>query len=433
MSPDNIGILGIVLLLLLLVARMQVGLVMMFVGFLGYMFLTNTAGALGVLATAPRGSSAYYTLTIIPLFIFMGQLASYSGLSEDMHRATHELIGHIRGGLPMASVVTCAGFAAICGSSLATVVTMTQVALPAMKKYGYDDTLSTGAIAAGGTLGILIPPSVALVMYGIITEESIGKLFIAGIVPGILLTSLFLLTIFIRVRISPGISPMVPKKSMKERAMASKGLVLPLIMFFIVMGGIYTGIFTPTEAAAIGAFSVFVLGFIKRRLSFRSVFDSLKDTGRTTGMIFVIMIGAGIFSYFLGTSRIPYTLANFVTTLAMSKYIILAIILFGYLVLGCMMESVGITLLTVPIIYPVVVTLGFDPIWYGVVFTICMEMGLITPPVGMNVFAMGSATSEVSLNTIFKGVIWFLPAMVVCTIILTIFPELVLFLVRYMG
>jgi tripartite ATP-independent transporter DctM subunit len=363
----------------------------------------------------------------------MGQLASYSGLSEDMHRATHELIGHIRGGLPMASVVTCAGFAAICGSSLATVVTMTQVALPTMKKYGYDDTLSTGAIAAGSTLGILIPPSVALVMYGIITEESIGKLFIGGIVPGILLTSLFLLTIFIRVRISPGISPMVPKKSMKERTMASKGLVLPLIMFFIVMGGIYSGIFTPTEAAAIGAFSVFVLGFIKRRLSFRSVFDSLKDTGRTTGMIFVIMIGAGIFSYFLGTSRIPYTLANFVTTLAMSKYIILAIILFGYLVIGCMMESVGITLLTVPIVYPVVVTLGFDPIWYGIVFTISMEMGLITPPVGMNVFAMGSATSEVSLNTIFKGVIWFLPAMVVCTIILTIFPELVLFLVRYMG
>jgi tripartite ATP-independent transporter DctM subunit len=226
---------------------------------------------------------------------------------------------------------------------------------------------------------------------------------------------------------------MVPKKSMKERAMASKGLVLPLIMFFIVMGGIYSGIFTPTEAAAIGAFSVFVLGFIKRRLSFRSVFDSLKDTGRTTGMIFVIMIGAGIFSYFLGTSRIPYTLANFVTTLAMSKYIILAIILFGYLVIGCMMESVGITLLTVPIVYPVVVTLGFDPIWYGIVFTISMEMGLITPPVGMNVFAMGSATSEVSLNTIFKGVIWFLPAMVVCTIVLTIFPELVLFLVRYMG
>ncbi|MBW1802104.1 MAG: TRAP transporter large permease [Deltaproteobacteria bacterium] len=433
MSPDQIGILGIILLLLLLVARMHVGLVMMFVGFLGYLFLTNTNGALGVLATAPRGSSAYYTLTIIPLFIFMGQMASYSGLSEEMHRTTHDMIGHVRGGLPMASVITCAGFAAICGSSLATVVTMTQVALPSMKKYGYDDTLSTGAIAAGGTLGILIPPSVALVMYGIITQESIGKLFIAGIVPGILLTCLFLLTIIIRVRLSPGISPMVPKKPFKERMVASRGLVFPFILFLIVMGGIYTGVFTPTEAAAIGAFAVFLLGLIKRRLSFGAIFDSLKDTGRTTGMIFIIMIGAGIFSYFLGTSRIPYSLANFVTTMPLSKYVIMTLILFGYLILGCMMEAVGITLLTVPIIYPVIVALGFDPIWYGVVFTICMEMGLITPPVGMNVFAMGGAASGISLNTIFRGVLWFLPAMVICVIILTMFPDIVLFLPRYMS
>ncbi|MBW2066861.1 MAG: TRAP transporter large permease [Deltaproteobacteria bacterium] len=433
MSPDTVGYLGLGFLMLLLIARMHVGLVMIFVGFVGYLFLTNTVGALGVLATAPRGSSAYYTLTIIPLFIFMGQLASYSGLSEDMHRATYKLIGHVRGGLPMAIVITCAGFAAICGSSLATVVTMTEVALPSMRKYGYDVSLATGAIAAGGTLGILIPPSVALVMYGIITQESIGKLFIAGILPGILLTLLFLLTIMIRVRISPNLSPRVPKEPMKERILAYRGLLLPFALFMIVMGGIYTGVFTPTEAAAIGAFSVFLSGLLRGGLGFRDTMEALKLTGKTTGMIFLIMIGAGIFSYFLGASRVPYSLARFVTTLALSKYLILAIILFGYLLLGCMMEAVGITLLTVPIIYPLVVALGFDPIWYGIIFTISMEMGLITPPVGMNVFAMHGADSEVPLSTIFRGVIWFLPAMVVCIVLLTIFPEIVLFLPRLMG
>jgi len=310
---------------------------------------------------------------------------------------------------------------------------MTQVALPQMKKYGYDDSLSAGAIAAGGTLGILIPPSVALVMYGIITQESIGKLFIAGILPGILLTLLFLLTIVIRVKISPELSPSMPKKGARERIFATKGLVLPFILFLIVMGGIYSGVFTPTEAAAMGAFSVFLLGLIRKRLSMKDIFESLKLTGRTTGMIFLIMIGAGVFSYFLGASRVPYLLANFVTTMHLSKYIILAVILFGYLVLGCIMEAVGITLLTVPIIYPLVVALGFDPIWYGVVFTICMEMGLITPPVGMNVFAMHGANSEVPLSTIFRGVAWFLPVMVLCIVILTIFPEIVLFLPQHMG
>jgi len=433
MTPDTVGFMGLGLLILLLIARMHVGLAMIFVGFIGYLFLTNSAGALGVLATAPRGSSAYYTLTIIPLFIFMGQLASSCGLSQDMHRATHVMIGHVRGGLPMASVVTCAGFAAICGSSLATVVTMTEVALPSMRKFGYDDSLSTGSIAAGGTLGILIPPSVALVMYGIITQESIGKLFIAGILPGILLTSLFLFTILLRVRLAPGLSPRVSKSSLDERMTASKGLIVPFILFLIVMGGIYTGVFTPTEAAAIGAFAVFLFGLFRGRLSFMGIFEALKLTGRTTGMIFVIMIGAGIFSYFLGTSRLPYSLANFVSSLALSKYIILAIILFGYLLLGCMMEATGITLLTVPIIYPLVVALGFDPIWYGVIFTISMEMGLITPPVGMNVFAMHGANAEIPLGTIFRGVAWFLPAMVVCIVLLILFPQIVLLLPGYMG
>ncbi|MBW1774794.1 MAG: TRAP transporter large permease [Deltaproteobacteria bacterium] len=433
MTPDTVGFMGLGLLILLLIARMHVGLAMILVGFIGYLFLTNSAGALGVLATAPRGSSAYYTLTIIPLFIFMGQLASSCGLSQDMHRATHVMIGHVRGGLPMASVVTCAGFAAICGSSLATVVTMTEVALPSMRKFGYDDSLSTGSIAAGGTLGILIPPSVALVMYGIITQESIGKLFIAGILPGILLTSLFLFTILLRVRLAPGLSPRVSKSSLDERMTASKGLIVPFILFLIVMGGIYTGVFTPTEAAAIGAFAVFLFGLFRGRLSFMGIFEALKLTGRTTGMIFVIMIGAGIFSYFLGTSRLPYSLANFMTSLALSKYIILAIILFGYLILGCMMEATGITLLTVPIIYPLVVALGFDPIWYGVIFTISMEMGLITPPVGMNVFAMHGANAEIPLGTIFRGVAWFLPAMVVCIVLLILFPQIVLLLPGYMG
>jgi len=432
MSPTTVGFIGIVLLFILLAFRMHVGLAMALVGLLGFMYLTSIGGALGTMGTAPRGSTAYYPLSVIPLFILMGQLAYHAGLSRDVYYAGYKVLGQLRGGLSMATIAGCAGFAAICGSSLATAATMGTVALPEMRRYNYKDTLATGCVAAGGTLGILIPPSVALVLYGIMAEQSIGKLLIAGILPGLLLAGLFMLTTYIHCRINPHLGPAGPKAGLRERLTAIRDVWPVVVLFLLVMGGIYMGFFTPTEAAAIGAFGAFLFAIGKRRLTRQNLFASLLDTGRTTAMIFLIMIGAGIFGYFLAATRIPYELAGVMAALPLPRYAILAIILFMYLILGCFMEGVAITILTVPIIFPVISVLGFDPIWYGIVFTVTMEMGLITPPVGMNVFVLSGVARDVPLYTIFRGIFPFLAAMIVCVIILLIFPQIAVFLPNLM-
>jgi tripartite ATP-independent transporter DctM subunit len=328
----------------------------------------------------------------------------------------------------MATVGACAGFAAISGSSVATAATMGTVALPEMKKYGYGSSLATGTVAAGGTLGILIPPSATFVFYAILTEQSVGKLFIAGILPGILLALLFMLAINIQVRLDPKIAPRSEAAALKERISALKGVWGMLALFVVVMGGIYIGVFTPTEAAGIGAFGAFVFSIYKRNMTWKRFVDSLRMTGQNTGMIFIIVIGAYVFGYFLAVTRIPFELAEYMSGLKLSPYIILAGVVLIYAILGMFLDGWAIMVLTIPIIHPMMVDLGFDPIWFGVMVVIMLEMALITPPVGVNVFVIKGVSKDVPMYTIFRGIWPFWIAMLACLIILSIFPEIALFL-----
>jgi C4-dicarboxylate transporter DctM subunit len=428
MSPLTIGIIGIALLFLLFATGMPIAFVMTLIGWLGYIYLGSVDGGLHILGISFYAGGTSYTLSVIPLFVLMGQFASHAGLSREIYDAVQRWIGHKRGGLAMATVGACAGFAAISGSSVATAATMGTVALPEMKKYGYGTSLATGTVAAGGTLGILIPPSATFVFYAILTEQSVGKLFIAGILPGILLALLFMLAINIQVRLDPKIAPRSEAAALKERISALKGVWGMLALFVLVMGGIYIGVFTPTEAAGIGAFGAFVFSIYKRNMTWKRFMDSLRMTGQNTGMIFIIVIGAYVFGYFLAVTRIPFELAEYMSGLKLSPYIILAGVVLIYTILGMFLDGWAIMVLTIPIIHPMMVDLGFDPIWFGVMVVIMLEMALITPPVGVNVFVIKGVAKDVPMYTIFRGIWPFWVAMLVCLVILTIFPEIALFL-----
>jgi tripartite ATP-independent transporter DctM subunit len=428
MSPFVAGIVGIALLFLLFASGMPIGFVMALVGWLGYVYLVSLDAGLHILGLTFFAGGASYTLSVIPLFVLMGQFAAQSGMSREIYYAVQRWLGYRRGGLAMATIGACAGFAAISGSSVATAATMGTVALPEMKKYKYGQSLATGTVAAGGTLGILIPPSATFVFYAILTEQSVGKLFIAGILPGILLALLFMLTIYMQVRIKPGIAPRGEQVVLKEKLIALKGVWSMLVLFLVVMGGIYTGIFTPTEAAGIGAFGAFIFSLGKKAITRKNFVGALRMTAQTTAWIFIIVISAHIFGYFLAVTRIPSGLADFMLELAVSKYIILAAVVLIYTILGMFLEGFAILVLTVPIIHPLMVSLGFDPIWFGVMIVIMMEMSLITPPVGVNVFVIKGVAKDVPMYTIFRGIWPFWIAMLVCLIILTIIPEIALFL-----
>ena len=428
MSPLTIGIIGIALLFLLFATGMPIAFVMTLIGWLGYIYLGSVDGGLHILGISFYAGGTSYTLSVIPLFVLMGQFASHAGLSHEIYYAVQRWIGHKRGGLAMATVGACAGFAAISGSSVATAATMGTVALPEMRKYGYGTSLATGTVAAGGTLGILIPPSATFVFYAILTEQSVGKLFIAGILPGILLALLFMLAINIQVRLDPKIAPRSEAAALKERISALKGVWGMLALFVLVMGGIYIGVFTPTEAAGIGAFGAFVFSIYKRNMTWKYFMDSLRMTGQNTGMIFIIVIGAYVFGYFLAVTRIPFELAEYMSGLKLSPYIILAGVVLIYTILGMFLDGWAIMVLTIPIIHPMMVNLGFDPIWFGVMVVIMLEMALITPPVGVNVFVIKGVSKDVPMYTIFRGIWPFWVAMLVSLIILTIFPEIALFL-----
>lgn len=432
MSSELIGIIGILLMFTLLAFRMYIGMAMGIVGFLGLWVLLDFPAAAGILGITPLAEGSSYTLCVIPLFVLMGQFAFLSGISSDIYRTVYAWLGHLRGGLAMATILACSGFAAICGSSLATGATMGMVAIPEMDKYNYDPKLSTGCIAAGGTLGILIPPSIGFVIYGILTEQSIGKLFMAGIIPGLLLSGLFLTVVYMQCRLNPQMGPRGPKTTLFEKIKSLRGTWGMLLLFCLVMGGIYMGIFTPTEAAGIGAFGAFLFALIKRKLNMRTLIDSLMHTGRTTAMIFLIIIGANIFSSFLGLARLPMGLADFIAGLDLPRMVILAAIVLIYLILGCVMDCYAIMILTVPIIFPVIEALQFDPIWFGVVMVIVLEVGLITPPVGLNVFVLKTAAPKVPMGTIFKGIVPFMAAAIAGIIILAIFPQIATFLPRKM-
>ena len=433
MDPIIVGVAGILLMLLFLLLRMNIGFAMAIVGFVGFVLLTSFDAGISMIGMVAYKTGSSYTLTVIPLFILMGLFSNYSRMGYDLYQAVYRWIGFLPGGLAMATVVACAGFAAISGSSLATAAIMGMVALPEMKRFNYDNALATGCVAAGGTLGILIPPSTIMIIYGILTEQPIGTLFIAGILPGILLTLLFLGTIYLLTRRNPLLAPAGPRFLWKERFVALKDTTGVLFLFILVIGGLYTGWFSPTEAAGVGAFGALVITLVKRRLDRENLFSALQETALTTAMLFTILIGANILGYFMTISQFPESLSRSIVSLGLNRYVVMSIICVIYIILGCLMEGMAIMVLTLPVVFPIVVQLGFDPIWFGVVITLFIEMGLITPPVGVNVFVISGIAQDVPMYTIFRGIAPFFLAMVICLILLIIFPQIALFLPQTMG
>ena len=432
MSPIVVGIIGIFVLIVLIFSRMHIGISMGLVGFLGFAYIIGVEPALGVLKTVPYSTLSSQNLSVVPLFILMGAFAFSAGISEDLYRTVHKWLGHFRGGLAMATVAACACFAAISGSSLATAATLGKVAMPEMKKYNYDTALATGSIAAGGSIGILIPPSVILIIYGIITEQSIGKLFLAGFIPGILEAVFYIITIMIITRINPLLGPPGPRATMSERMLSLFKVWEVTALFVVVIGGIYIGIFTPTEAAGVGAFGTFCFLIFRKKLTWETFTSSLLSTAKTTGMLFMIVMGAMILGYFFSVSRLPFELATWVGGLSVNRYMILLMILAAVGLLGCLMDSMAIVLLTVPVFYPIIQNLGFDPIWFGILVVRVTEMGLITPPVGLNVYVIHGITGE-PMGTIFRGVIPFIIADICEIILLIAIPEITLFLPGLMA
>ena len=420
------------LLMALIVLRTPIAVAMIVSGLVGTTAISGWTTALATLKQGPFERATSYTLIVIPLFVLMGYLASQSGLSRSLFQAANVWLGHFRGGLAMATVVGCAGFGAICGSSLATSATMAAVALPEMKRYRYAGTLSTGSVAAGGTLGIMIPPSIIFVLYGIMTEQSIGKLLLAGVVPGIVETVLFCVAIAIETAMIPTHGAAGPRASLRERLVAVRDVWEVLVLFLIVIGGLYAGLATPAESAAFGVVGALFFGLLKRTLTWRGLLDALDQTVRTTAMVFLIIIGADLVGYFMALSQLPLALANWLIHLHVGALGILWIILIVYLILGCVMDELAIILLTVPIFFPVVTQLGFDPIWFGVIIVVTVQIGLVSPPVGLNVFVIAGMARDVSIPRIFRGIMPFLAAMLVMLVLLTIWPDLALILPRQM-
>jgi len=428
MTSLAIGYIGIAALIILLFSGIHIGAVMGLIGFLGMAYISGWGAGLGVLKTVPFTTFANYGLSVVPLFILMGSLCFHAGISKDLYDTVHSWLGHLRGGLAMATVGACAGFAAVSGSSLATAATMGTVALPEMKRYKYSQALATGCVAAGGTLGILIPPSVPLIIYGILTQQSIGKLFLAGVIPGVLQAAFYMSVIHILCWRNPLLGPPGPKTSLREKILSLKNTWVVVILFVGIIGGIYLGIFSPTEAAGVGACGAFIFAIAMRRLKWSNFRDSLVDTTKTTGMIFVIFLGAMILGYFLAATRLPFGIASFVSGLSINRYVILLLILLVYLFLGCIMDSLAMILLTVPIFFPLITALGFDPIWFGIIIVRVTEIGLITPPVGLNVFVIKGIAKDVPMYTIFRGIIPFLLADILHVGLLIAVPQIALVL-----
>lgn len=424
------SIIGFACLLLLILIRTPISFAMGFVGFFGFFLLVdyNWVAALSMASRRVIDTSQDYGLSVIPLFILMGNLVTRAGLSHELYRASYSFLGHLRGGLSMATVVACGGFSAICGSSLATAATMAKVSMPPMRKYGYSDALASASIAAGGTLGILIPPSVILVVYGIMTEQSIRELFAAGFLPGILGVLLYLAAVSWTVWRNPKAGPRGEKIDWPDRISALKGVWGILLLFVVVMGGIYGGVFTPTEAAGIGAAGAFVIALARRSLSVKSFFEVLYETAHTTSALFLVVIGALIFSNFINRAGLPDQLLSLITGYDVSPMTVIFIILVIYIVLGCVFESFSMLLLTVPIIYPVVESLGFDLVWFGIVVVVVTEISLITPPVGLNVFVLSGVLKDVKTGTIFRGVTPFWIADIFRLALITLIPAISLYL-----
>ncbi len=429
MSLTVVGILGIIILLaILFFLGIPVGFAMGIVGFGGFCYVVSFHAGLNMVSSVLWETLSKYGLTVIPLFIFMGQVAFYSGVNEKLYNAAYKWVGHIRGGIAMATIMACAAFAAICGSNAATAATMTTVALPQMNKFKYNPKLSTGAIACGSTLGVVIPPSVVLIIIGLSTGQSIAKLFYGGISAGILLAVLLILTAYVVCCINPQWGPVGPKTGILEKIKAVSGAIEMIILFLLVMFGLYFGIFTPTEAGAAGSFFAVVISVVQGRLSWKGFIGSITDTLRISCMVITIVAGAMIFGRFLAVTRIPFDIAAWVVNLPVSGTVIMAIIFFIYVIGGAVMDALALLLITIPIFFPVARQLGYDPIWFGVTITVVTTLGAVTPPVGATTYVVGGMAKDVPLAEVFKGVAYFLPAYLICVIILMLFPGLVTFL-----
>ena len=439
MSGIELGLLAFAVLLVLLALRIPIGVAMLLVGGGGYVLLRGWDPFLAYLKTAAFIQFSSYSLSVVPLFLLMGEFASRAGMSRGLFRAANSWMGHHRGGIAMASIGACAGFGAICGSSLATAATMAQVALPEMRRYNYSGALATGSLAAGGTLGILIPPSIVLVIYAILTEQNIAKMFIAALIPGILAAAGYILAIAIYVRIKPDAGPAGTKAGMAERLASLRDVWPVLTIFLLVIGGIYAGWFTPTEGAAVGAFGTGMLAFLRGGMRFRGLIDCLLATAAATGMIFLILFGAAVFNVFLALTQLPQQTSEVIAASGWQPYMVLAVMLAAYLVLGCVMDSLSMILLTIPVFFPAVMGLDFGlspeetAIWFGIIALIVVEVGLITPPVGLNVFIINSLARDVPMLESFRGVIPFFVSDIVRIVLLVAFPAITLSLVRLLA
>ena len=429
MAHEWIGILSIVAIVLLIMLRIPIAVAMGLVGTIGYAILDGGKAALNRLGNTPFELTEGYSLSVVPLFLLMGAIASRSGMSRDLFRAAHGLFAGRRGTVAMAAVGACAGFGAICGSSLATAATMSRIAIPEMRRLGYDERLAAGAVASGGTLGILIPPSVILIIYAVIAQESVARLFAAGLLPGLVLTALHVVVIWVLLRLRPELAPPAGAKAAWRQRLRDVAAMWQMVLLFgVSVGGIYAGLFSPTEAAAVGCLGAMLLGAATRRIGFGDVRDALTETVRTTAVLFFIVVMAFVYAYFLVLTRLPQSLVDIVVAWELSPLAVMLVLIAFYLVLGCFLDSLGMILLTVPVFLPLILGLGYDPVWFGVLVVLVVEIGLITPPVGMNLFVIRAQQSDIGLGTLYRGVVPFLAAGAAMIVLLLMFPGLALWL-----
>ncbi len=426
MDPVVAAVAGLVLMFGLMAVGMPIGFAMLLAGVLGNAYLLSTSAATHLLATNVWDQFSSYGLSVVPLFVLMGQFAYRAGITERLYDAAYKWVGRLPGGLAGTTIAACAGFSAICGSNSATAATMGTIALPQMRRYGYDHALSTGAVAVGGTLGVVIPPSVVMIVIAVQTEQSLLRLFLAGIVPGLILTVLLLATVLAMCIRKPALGPPGPSTTLREKIASLSGVVETLLLFVLVIGGLYVGWFTPTEAGAAGAFGALVIGLARRKLSVRTIVQSAAETLRISAMVVMLITGAVLFGRFLTVSRLPFELADWASSLPVSPAAILLVVVMIYLVGGMLMDALGFLVVTVPIFFPLAIALGYDPAWFTILLTIVTTMGAVTPPVGVNVFIVNGLVPDVPIQTIFLGVGYFLVAYFVCVALMWVFPQVVL-------
>lgn len=428
MSPSTIGALGVLGLFAMLFLRVPVWIALTLVGFIGNAIMSGLAPTFALAGTVPFDTGSAYTLSVVPLFVLMGEVASETGLSSDLFKAARVMLAGVRGGLAVGALAASACFGAVCGSSVATAATMTRIALPEMRKAGYDPGLASGALAAGGSLGILIPPSIILVIYAAITEQSVPRLFAAGLVPGLVLTALYMSVVVLVAHIRKDYAPPGESVPWRARLTAIKGPWQFLVLFIVTIGGIYAGVFSPTEAASVGAFGAIVIGFAGGRLTVADLFKSIENTVGICGVLFLIVFGANLFSFFMVQTQLPHLLADGARALHLSGVGVMALMIVAYIIFGCFLEGIGMVLITVPVFLPIVLQFGYDPVWFGVIVVIVVEVGLIHPPVGLNLFVIQANAPDIKITSIYRGIVPFLIAPLVLIILLFLFPQLALWL-----